>query len=163
MTSCPVADFSHKTAGTHCSDSYLTSNVDPVDSAADTDSDAVGDVDAVEGVVPDIEIVVGVVGVVGVGDVGTVAVADAVAPVEAAVEFVERTEDFGYVVEVSVADIDTDHDVETVVDIELGVCCIFEGVTINSTLRDILVKYRTIQRLVENNRTQTMVIHSGYA
>ena len=35
-------------------------------------------------------------------------------------------------------------------------------VTINSTLRDILVKYRTIQRLVENNRTQTMVIHSGY-
>ena len=36
-------------------------------------------------------------------------------------------------------------------------------VTINSTLRDILVKYRTIQRLVENNRTQTMAIHSGYA
>ena len=36
-------------------------------------------------------------------------------------------------------------------------------VTINSTLRDILAKYRTIQRLVENNRTQTMVIHSGYA
>ena len=36
-------------------------------------------------------------------------------------------------------------------------------VTINSTLRDILVKFRTIQRLVENNRTQTMVIHSGYA
>ena len=36
-------------------------------------------------------------------------------------------------------------------------------VIINSTLRDILVKYRTIQRLVENNRTQTIVIHSGYA
>ena len=125
MTSCPVADFSHKTAGTHCSDSYLTSNVDPVDSAADTDSDAVGDVDAVEDVVPDIEIVVGVVGVVGVGDIGTVAVVDAV---EAAAEFVERTEDFGYVVEVSVADIDTDHDVETVVDVELSV--VFEVVDI---------------------------------
>ena len=38
-------------------------------------------------------------------------------------------------------------------------------VTINSTLHDILVKCRTFQKLVENNRTQTMVIyivmHSG--
>ena len=36
-------------------------------------------------------------------------------------------------------------------------------VSINSTLRDVLVKYRTVQRLVENNKTQTMAIHSGYA
>ena len=32
-------------------------------------------------------------------------------------------------------------------------------VTINSTLRDILVKCRTFQKLAENNRTQTMVIY----
>ena len=121
MTSCPLADFSHKTAGTHGSESYQTNNVDPVNSAADTDSDAVGDVDAVEGVVPDIEIVVGVGDVGDVGDVGTVAVVDAVVPVEATAEFVECTEDFRYVVEVSVADIETDHDIETVVDIELVV------------------------------------------
>ena len=30
---------------------------------------------------------------------------------------------------------------------------------INSTLRDILIKCRTFQKLVENNRTQTMVIY----
>ena len=34
-------------------------------------------------------------------------------------------------------------------------------VTINSTLRDILIKRRRIQKYVENNRTQTMGIHSG--
>ena len=36
-------------------------------------------------------------------------------------------------------------------------------VTINSTSRDILVKCRIIQKYVENNRTQTMAIQSGYA
>ena len=36
-------------------------------------------------------------------------------------------------------------------------------VTINGTLRDILVKFRRIQKSVENNRTQSMVIHSRYA
>ena len=32
-------------------------------------------------------------------------------------------------------------------------------VAINSTLRDILVKCRRFQKLVENNRTQTMVVY----
>ena len=32
-------------------------------------------------------------------------------------------------------------------------------VTINSTLRDTLVKCTTFQKLMENNRTQTMVIY----
>ena len=50
-----------------------------------------------------------------------------------------------------------------ILEITLTMLVLLTHVTINSTLRDILVKFRTIQRLVENNRTQTMVIHSGYA
>ena len=33
------------------------------------------------------------------------------------------------------------------------------SVTISSTLRDILIKCRTLQKLVKDNRTQTMVIY----
>ena len=73
--------------------------------------ETVDDVDTLECGVPVAGIDVALV--FSVGNVGSV-----VDAVRVAAEFVENTEDFEYVVEVSVADIEVDYDIETVADMK---------------------------------------------
>ena len=72
---------------------------------------SVDDVDTLECGVPVVGIDVALVFIVG----GVGSVVDAVG---ITAEFVENTEDFEYVVEVSVADIEVDYDIETVADMK---------------------------------------------